>query len=77
MEKNKWLDISDEVYREYVYDNGFVLRVDGPTALNISESSLGGHAHRIQTEAGLAHYVASGWKAIRWAVKPGRSQFKF
>lgn len=77
MTKDKWNDITDELFREYLYDNGFVLRIEAPTALNVSESSLGGHAHRVQTESGIGHYVAPGWKAIRWGVKPGRPQFKF
>jgi hypothetical protein len=59
MEQNKWLDISDEAYREYIYAD-HVLRVERPKLLHVSPSSLGGHAHRIQTKDSLAYYVAPG-----------------
>jgi hypothetical protein len=76
MEKDKWLDISVEYAREYIYSD-FTLRIDSPTLLNVSESSLGGHAHRVQTADGVAYYVAPGWKAISWTVKDGQPLFKF
>ena len=76
MEKEKWNDISVEVAREYIYAD-HVLRIENPTLLHVSASSLGGHAHRVQTADGLAYYVAPGWKAIRWSVKDGEPLFKF
>lgn len=76
VKKNEWNDISVELYREYIYPE-FTLRVDQPTRLHISASSLGGHAHRVETADGLAYYVAPGWKAIRWAVKDGGPLFTF
>jgi hypothetical protein len=76
MTKDIWNDISVEAYREYLYDTS-TLRVNLPKLLNVSVSSLGGHAHRIQTEDGFAYYIAPGWKAIRWNVKEGNPLFKF
>jgi hypothetical protein len=76
MEKNKYVDISVETYREYVYAD-YTLRIDNPSAVHISVSSLGGHAHRVMTADGVAYYVAPGWKAIRWQVKKGKPLFKF
>ena len=77
MEQNKWLDISSEEWREYIYADGVTLRVVAPTKINISPSSLGGHSHRIQQESGRGIYVAPGWIAIRWEPKPGQPIFTF
>lgn len=77
MIKDKWNDISSEVYREYLYADGSILHVDSPTLLNVSESSLGGHAHRVQTASGYGYYVAPGWQAIRWQAKEGQPLFTF
>lgn len=74
VKKNEWIDISVETFREYVYPN-FILRIDKPTRLHISTSSLGGHAHRVETADGTAYYVTPGWKAIRWQVPAGCPMF--
>lgn len=74
MEKDTWVDISSEMYREYVYPSGYVLRIDNPLKVKISQSSLGGHAHRVTT-ATTGYYVASGWVAIRWEARDGRALF--
>lgn len=76
MEQNIWKDISDEVEREYIYPD-HSLKINSPSLLMVSPSSLGGHAHRIQTADGNAYYIASGWAAIRWTVKDGKDLFKF
>lgn len=80
MEQNKWNDISCELYREYVYIEGdriSKLRVDLPVKLNVSPSTMGGHAHRIVTENGHGIYVAPGWRSIEWKPKPGAPCFTF
>ena len=76
MDKDVWSDISEEVEREYIYPSSS-LKIKDPKSLHISNSSLGGHAHRVQTEDGNAYYVAPGWVAIRWTVKEGNPLFKF
>jgi len=72
-----WQDISTQTVRTYQYPNGFQFNVAQPKLLNIQNSSLGGHAHRIQTEDGTGVYVAPGWVAIYWKVKEGEPLFKF
>lgn len=71
-----WTDISNETVRTYHYPSGFNLTVPLPLLLNIQSGSLGGHAHRIQTETeGI--YVAPGWAGISWKVKEGTPIFTF
>ena len=64
--------IEDEAYREYVWADGTVVRVEG-VALNVSASG----GHRIKGADGLAHYIPSGWVHLRWQAKPGREMFAF
>lgn len=66
-------DISTEVYREYMYSNGGVLRVEKPIQIAISRSGN----HRIITEDGMSYIVAPQWLAIRFKVKPGAANFSF
>lgn len=77
MEQGKWLDISSEAYREYIYAGGDTLRIELPTEINIATSSMGGHSHRIKTAAGEGIYVAPGWIAIKWQPKEGATIFTF
>jgi hypothetical protein len=51
-----------EKWREYVYQNGFVYRVDHPHTVHISETG----SHRVVDGDGIAHYVGSSWIVIRW-----------
>lgn len=83
IEKSKWLDISEETEREYLYpgenpgDDLRILRVEEPLELRVEPSSLGGHAHRIKTKDGFGYYIAPGWLALRWKVAAGQPIFKF
>lgn len=66
-----WIDISDESYRTYIYSNGYELRIDKPTELNIKrgvERQFGSpDSHRLRREGELTNvYVAPGWIAIKW-----------
>jgi hypothetical protein len=74
MEQNKWLDISSEASRSYVYPD-HTYTVVGPKEIHISPSSQGGHAHCIKTTDGRGIYVAPGWKAIEWTPNPGTEIF--
>jgi hypothetical protein len=73
--KNEWRDISSEVYREYIYAD-YTLRINQPWRLFVKESSLGGHAHRVETADGMGYYVAPGWKAICWKAKDSQQVFQ-
>jgi hypothetical protein len=76
MELDKWLDISVETTRSYIYPN-HTYTIPGPKEIHISKSSQGGHAHRIKTVDGRGIYINPGWIAIEWTVNPGDDIFKF
>ena len=65
-------DISDEVYREYIFPGNEVVRVVG-VGLHVSASG----GHRIQGADGFAHYIPAGWIHLRWEPKPGKPLFAF
>lgn len=75
MQQNEWVDISSEEYREYVYPDGKVVRVENPVYVKVAPSSLGGHAHRVQTVDQMGFYIPWGWRYIRWKAKAGRPVF--
>jgi DNA primase len=66
-------DISGEEYREYMYNNGGVLRIVNPWKLAISKSGN----HRIATLDGYSYIIAPNWIAIRFRKKVGEPSFAF
>jgi len=64
--------IEDEQYREYVWPDGTIVRVEG-VALNVSASG----GHRIKGADGMAHYIPAGWVHLRWMPKSGTEMFAF
>ena len=66
-------DISGEVYREYMYNNGGVLRIDKPWKLAVSRSNN----HRVVTTDGFSYIIAPTWIAIRFKKKKGEPSFAF
>ena len=60
--KIKFRDISHEVYREYRFPCGSVIRIDFPQKLNVSDSG----GHRVQDATGKAHYIPAGWVHLCW-----------
>jgi hypothetical protein len=65
-----WKDISSEMYREYVFPAGAVVRIDSPSCLHVSDSG----GHRIW-DGGLSHYIPVGWVQLRWQPKIGAPKF--
>jgi len=72
-------DVTNEVWREYVFPLGFlnpktgeveviehVVRIEGPVGVHVSASG----GHRVFTKT-LSFYVRPGWSAIRWPGKDG------
>jgi hypothetical protein len=55
--------ISTENWREYEYEDGYVLRINSPHTLYISESGT----HRVFDNHEIVHYVPPGWRTIRWS----------
>lgn len=66
-------NISDELYREYIFPCGSVVRLDQPSKLNVS--ARGGH--RVVTSDGMSHYIPYTWIHLRWRVKDGAEPFAF
>lgn len=67
-------DISSEAWREYVFPDGAVVRIDNPTHLNVSRSSGG---HRLFDGNGISHYIPAGWVHLRWQAKSGAAHYSF
>ena len=66
-------DLSTEEYREYMYNNGGVLRILQPWKLAISRSGN----HRVATKDGFSYIIVPGWIAIRVKKKVGAPAFTF
>ena len=66
-----FVDINSEEFRIYVYDNGFEYRINDPLKLHVS--SAGGH--RVFDSSGHSHYVAKGWRVVKWKAREGQPHF--
>jgi hypothetical protein len=66
-------DISSEQSRTYDFGIAGTMTIDGPVALNVSESG----GHRIFDATGTAHYIPPRWIALRWQVREGAPHFSF
>jgi len=72
----EFTDISSEDYREYIYADNSVVRIDNPVKLNVSAS--GGHrvyAATDSTPRGKCFYVAPGWRCICWEPRKDNPHF--
>lgn len=68
---NKFVDISSEAYRTYLYLGKGVVRIDNPLQLSISKSG----GHRVFDADGNSHYIAPGWQQITWKARDGQPNF--
>jgi hypothetical protein len=66
-----FVDISSEAYREYVFSDSLIIKINQPLRLNVSKTG----GHRVFDADGVSHYVNSGWKHLRWKAKPGQPNF--
>jgi len=69
-----WSDISTEEYREYLFRNGQIIRVNHPLQLQLGstiEGRVGGPSHVITARDGMGHYIPAGWLLLSWKAKPG------
>jgi hypothetical protein len=64
-------DISTEQFREYVFPDGEVVRIDSPLKLHVSDSD----AHRVFDAEGESHYIPPKWIHLRWKTKDGEPHF--
>ena len=67
----EFTDIKSEIYRIYVFDNGFKIKIISPLFLNVNDSG----AHRIFDESGKSHYIPKGWVHLYWVTKEGFANF--
>lgn len=64
MEDLTVVTLDKEIWREYIYPNGGVLRIENPDLLYRKKSNP--HSHRIVTTGGDTYYPAPGWIGIHW-----------
>ena len=70
--KEKFIDISSEEYREYIFPNSTQpVLINFP--LKLSVSANGGH--RIFDSHGNSHYIPRGWIHLKWRAKEGKPHF--
>jgi len=62
-------DVSSEEWREYVYADGAIFRVDCPRSLYLKQDERG-DSHRVVDKQGVTHYPRRGWIGLRWKSSP-------
>lgn len=67
---NKFVDISSEATRTYVFPGGDEVTITNPTHLSVSTSG-----HRLFDAQGTSHYVPKGWIHLKWVAKAGQPHF--
>ena len=67
----RFIDISSELFREYIYPNGAKLRIEYPMRLSVAKNN----AHRVFDMNGLSYYIQPNWLAIVWKARPGTPNF--
>ena len=68
------ISLQSEVYREYVFPDGSIYRIDSPDALLLKDGSTG---HRVVASDGVVHYIPGLWIALRWKTKEGELPVAF
>lgn len=68
--------ITAEEWREYVYQDGYVYKIVAPQTLYLKKNEIGA-SHRVVDMDGVTHYVAPGFRVIRWKTKPGFPEVAF
>lgn len=67
----RFVDISFEFFREYVYPNGAKLRIENPIRLSVAANNT----HRVTDVRGLNYHIAPGWLSIISKSRPGTPNF--
>ena len=67
----KFIDINNELFREYLYPNGAKITIHFPLKLSIA----GDRTHRVFDAEGLSYYIPPNWIGIVWKAKPGAPNF--
>jgi len=69
--RSRFIDINNELFREYLYPNGAKITIHLPLKLSIA----GDKSHRIFDADGLSYYIPPNWIGIVWKAKPGAPNF--
>lgn len=67
-------DLTLEKFREYVYEDGYSLRVNSPYYLFVNKKTK---SHRVQDSSGIVTYIPSGWKFVRWMPLDSKRPVQF
>ena len=67
----RFIDISSELFREYIYPNGSKLTINNPLKLSVAKNN----AHRLFDSSGLSYYIPPNWISIVWKARPGAPNF--
>lgn len=67
-------DLQTEEYREYVYADGTIYRIDAPVTLHIIQG-MSGWSQRVIDANGVTHRPTPGWLGIRWKPKADAPAF--
>jgi len=71
LSKYRFVDISSELFREYIYSNGSKMTIQYPLKLSVTQNNT----HRIFDANGLSYYIPPNWISIVWKAKPGAPNF--
>lgn len=67
----EFTDISSEVSRMYMFNNGNTLEIEHPQFLSVSDSGN----HYVVDVKSRVYVVAPGWMALTWQPKAGQPHF--
>lgn len=65
-------DISNEVWREYTFTDGYEIRVFNPQELYVADSG----SHRV-FDGHVTTYIPAGWRKIVWEPKDDTAACRF
>jgi len=71
MTRMKFVNISHELYRQYLYPNGANITINFPLKLHIDR----GNVHRIYDASQLSYFIPPSWIGIVSKAKPGAPNF--
>ena len=67
----RFINITSELLREYIYANGSKLTIHNPLRLSIANNN----DHRVFDASGLSYYIPPNWIAIVSKARPGAPNF--
>ena len=68
----EFFKVDTEEFRVYDWLDGMILRIDNPMYVSVNPKNGG---HRVLDNAGISHYIPSGWRHLWWKAKEGCPHF--